>query len=93
MHPNAQLFIERWGALGKKVDTEHYSVKFKSKKQYDKFKQYALSLAEPYYVFEGDVLDAIKINRQYNGFIELVVWTEFEITNVLAKLLKLRTDY
>ena len=88
-----QLFIERWGALVKKVDTEHYSVKFKSKKQYDKFKQYALSLAEPYYVFEGDVLDAIKINRQYNGFIELVVWTEFEITNVLAKLLKFRTDY
>lgn len=88
-----QLFIEQWDTLVKETDTKQYSVKFKSKEQYNKFKRYALELSAPYYVFEGDVIDSIKILREYDGIVELFPWTDFEIKNVLAKILKLRTDY
>lgn len=88
-----QLFTEQWDTLVKETDTKHYSVKFKRKEQYNKFKRYALELSEPYYIFEGDVIDSIKILREYDGVVELFPWTDFEIKNVLAKILKLRTDY
>ena len=88
-----RLFTNEWDTLVTQPDEEHYSVKFKTKCQYNKFKRYALALSEPYYIFEGDVLDSLKIHREYDDFVELVLWTDFEITNVLAKILKLRTDY
>lgn len=88
-----QVFANEWDTLVTQIDAEHYSVKFKTKHQYNKFKRYALTLSKPYYIFEGDVIDSLKIYREYDGFVELVLWTDFEITNVLAKILKLRTDY
>lgn len=52
-----------------------------------------LDLAKQYYVFEGDVLDVIRIKREYDGIVELEPWDSFDVMNVLAKLLGLRTDY
>ena len=52
-----------------------------------------LTLAKHYYAFEGDVLDVIRIKREYDGIVELEPWNSCDVTNVLAKILGLRTDY
>lgn len=70
-----------------------YSVIFCDSENYYEFKEYALNLSKPYFIFEGDVLDLIRIQREYDGIIELNDFNSFDITNVLAKILGLRTDY
>lgn len=87
------LFENKWNATCNKLNTKYYSVKFKERSDYECFKTFALTLAKPYYVFEGDVLDIIRIKRECDGIIELEPWNSFDITNVLAKVLGLREDY
>ncbi len=91
--PILEQFEKKWGAICSKIDAKHYSVKFMGKSVYEDFKHFALNLAKPYYIFEGDVLDVIRIKREYDGIIELEPWNSFDVTNVLAKILGLRTDY
>ena len=86
-------FEQKWGVICSKVDANHYSIKFIERSAYESFKHHALALAKPYYVFEGDVLDVIHIKREYEGIVELEPWNSFDVTNVLAKILGLRTDY
>lgn len=86
-------FEKKWGAVCSKPDAKHYSIKFKDRETYEQFKNYALTLAKPYYIFEGDVLDVIRIRREYDGIVELEPWNSFDVTDVLAKILGLRTDY
>lgn len=57
------------------------------------FKEYALSLAKGKFVFEGDVLDMLKIKREYAGIVEIGPLNSFDITSTLAKVLGLRNDY
>lgn len=59
----------KWDIVVSRIDKEYYSVKFKSYIEYNRFKEYALKLSKPYYIFEGDVLDLIRIEREYNGII------------------------
>ena len=68
-------------------------VRFDDEKLYNAFKNYALNLSRPYYIFNGDVLDLVRIEKVYDGVIELQRWDSFDITNVLAKILGLRKDY
>lgn len=86
-------FEKKWGAVCSKLDATHYSVKFKEREAYEQFKNYALTLAKPYYIFEGDVLDVVRIRRENDGIVELEPWNSFDVTDVLAKILGLRTDY
>lgn len=87
------LFEQKWDAICNKADAKHYSVKFKERAAYESFRHFALTLAKHYYVFEGDVLDVIRIKREYDGIVELEPWNSCDVTNVLAKILGLRTDY
>lgn len=73
--------------------TEGYVIRFEDKKSYERFKKYSLNLSKPYYIFEGDVLDILRIDREFEGIIELKPWNSFDVTNVLAKILGLRNDY
>ena len=50
-------------------------------------------MAKPHYVFEGDVLDLIRIHREYNGIVELMPVNSFDITSTIAKILGIRDDY
>lgn len=86
-------FKNQWNAIYSKINFQYYSVKFKEQKDYELFKNFALKKAKPYYIFEGDVLNIIRIKKSYNGIIELEPWNTFDITNVLAKILGFRTDY
>lgn len=49
-------------------------VRFKDTKSYKSFKRYALELSKPYYHFEGDVLDLVRVEKEYEGIIELKSW-------------------
>jgi non-specific serine/threonine protein kinase len=68
-------------------------VRFDDEKLYNAFKNYALNLSRPNYKINGDVLDLVRIEKVYDGVIELKPWDPFDITIVLAKVLGLRNDY
>lgn len=72
------------------MNDNNYLVRFKSREEYIKFRNYSLNLAKPYYIFEGDVLALLRINRSADNIIELYPLGEFEIMNVLAKILGMR---
>lgn len=86
-------FEDEWKITYSKIASSCYSIKFNSIEQYEKFKNYSLELAKPYYIFEGDVLDLIKINREYGGVVELKPIDSFGINNTIAKIIGLRNDY
>lgn len=86
-------FQSKWDIVVGKINTNYYSVKFESYTEYSRFRDYALELAKPFYIFEGDVLDIIKIEREYHGIVELKPLGSFDIENTLAKILGLRNDY
>ena len=83
-------FSNRWNALCSMIDENHYSAVFSSREDYEAFKEYALALAKPHYVFEGDVLDIICIRREHEGIVELEPLNEWDITYVLAKIVGLK---
>lgn len=84
---------EQYDALYDKADFKHYYVRFKTTDEFDKFKNYALELSRPYYVFEGDVEKVIRVRRKSHGIVELEPLDSFDITSTLAKILGLRSDY
>ncbi len=86
-------FRMNWDAVISKITDESYSLKFHSLEEYRRFKSYALELSRPHYIFEGDVLDLIKIEREYNGIVELKLLNSFDIESTLSKILGLRSDY
>jgi len=86
-------FKKLWKISYNRIDGEIYSIKFRSYKQFDKFREYALQLSKPYYVFEGDVLYIVNHYGYANGIVEIKLGRIFDIPNTLAKILGLRTDY
>ena len=56
-------------------------------KDYEEFKTFALDLAKPHYIFEGDVLDLLRVNRESQGIVELNPWDDFDIKMTLAMIL------
>ena len=85
-------FIERYKAVITKKDGG-FLVRFEDSKLYNDFKKYALELSKPYYLFNGDVLDLVRVEKEYEGIVELKLWNSFDIKNVLAKILGSRKDY
>ena len=85
-------FKEKYNIIYRKKDSK-YSVLFSDYKKYLEFKEFAIDLARPHFIFEGDVLDIIKIKRSYDGIVELYDLDSFEVRNVLAKILGFRKDY
>lgn len=85
-------FIEEYNPVITRRE-EDFLVRFTDEKLYNNFKNYALELSKPYYIFEGDVLDLVRVEKEYEGIIELKLWNSFDVTNVLAKILGIRKDY
>lgn len=84
-------FKEKWGISYNKINDEYCIVRFKNRQTYDNFKIEALKISKNNYIFEGDVLDLIRINREYDGVIELMPLDySFSISNTLAKILGMR---
>ena len=87
------ILQEQYDIFYTKADIKHYYVRFKTIDAFDNFKNYALELSHPHYVFEGDVEKVIQIRRKYHNIVELEPLSSFDITNTLAKILGLRDDY
>lgn len=87
------ILKEQYDVFYTKADFKHYYVRFKTIDAFDNFKNYALELSHPHYVFEGDVEKVIQIRRKYHNIVELEPLSSFDITNTLAKILGLRDDY
>ena len=87
------ILKEQYDVVYSKADFKHYYVRFKSIDAFEKFKNHALELSRPYYIFEGDVEKVIRVRRKYRNIVELEPLDSFDITNTLAKILGLRNDY
>lgn len=85
-------FINKYNAVVTKKDNG-FLVRFENGKLYNDFKKYALELSEQYYIFNGDVLDLVRVEKEYDGIIELKLWNSFDIKNTLAKIVGFRKDY
>lgn len=81
---------KKWKIICNKLDEDDYSVKFKSYKEYEKFRKYALELASPYYIFEGDVLHILEYPNFVGNMVELKLGRIFDIPDTLAKIVGLR---
>ncbi len=88
-----KVFKEKYDVCYFKSNFNHYYVMFNSLEEFRKFKNYALKLSKPYYIFEGDVKELVQIKRKYNNIVEIEPLNSFDIINTLAKILGLRTDY
>ncbi len=86
-------FKEQYDTVYEKADFKHYYIRFKTIDSFVDFKNYALELSHPHYVFEGDVEKVIRIRRRYHDVVELEPLDSFDITNTLAKILGFRSDY
>jgi len=87
-----EVFKKRWKISYNRIDDKIYSIKFRSFKQFDKFRKYALQLSKPYYIFEGDVLDIVNNYDYANGIVEIKMERIFDIPNTLARILHIRND-
>lgn len=79
-------FQAKWGISFGKIDANYYSVSFSSKDTYIQFKNFALAFSKNDYVFEGDVLDLLRIQREFLDIVELYPLGDYEINYVLARL-------
>lgn len=83
-------FQKEWKVICNKLDEDDYSIKFKTYKQYEKFRKYALELSSPCYIFEGDVMHILEYPNFVGNMVELKLSGTFDIPNTIAKIVGLR---
>lgn len=83
-------FQKKWKVACNKFNDEEYSIKFKTYRQYEKFRKYAIELSSPYYIFEGDVMHVLKYPNFIGDMVELKLGRIFDIPDTLAKIVGLR---
>ena len=79
-----------WDASWTERADGNYSVHFRSEAEFARFRAHARSIAQPYYAFEGDVIDLLRPEAEYDDLVAFVWEPVFEISVVLAKVLGLR---
>ncbi len=88
-----EAFQSEWEITYGKREKKHYVVTFASKKEYVRFKTFALEVSKKDFVFEGDVLEVLRIEREYAGIVELHPLNDFDVKSVLARLLGIKNEY
>jgi hypothetical protein len=81
---------KKWKVICNRLDEDAYSIKFKSYKQYEKFRKYALELSSPYYIFEGDVMHILEYPNFVGNMVKLKLGRIFDIPDTIAKIVGLR---
>lgn len=85
-----ETFENSWNvSSGKRVDGS-YAIHFRSLDEYERFREEARAIAAPYYAFEGDVLDLLQTDAEYDDLVALTWEPTFDIRITLAKILGLR---
>ncbi len=81
------ILAKQWSvSTGERVDSK-FSVHFRSRAEYERFKAEALRIASPYDSFEGDVRDLLRPVAQHDDLVALVWDREYDIRSTLAKVL------
>lgn len=88
--PILEEFKNKWDVSYAKQSDGRYSIHFRSRDEYELFRKQALAVAAPDYVFEGDVLDLLRPEDEYDDLVALIWEPTFDIPNTLAKALGLR---
>lgn len=83
-------FRHEWNITYSQIDDDYYSIKFSTINQFKKFSRYALSIAKPHYIFEGDVLDILRDPNYVGNMVELKLGKVFDIPNTIAQVLGLK---
>jgi serine/threonine-protein kinase len=88
--PVLEELKNKWDASYAKQSDGRYSIHFRSGDEYESFRKQALSVAASDDVFEGDVLDLLRPEDEYDDLVALMWEPTFDIPNTLAKVLGLR---
>ncbi|NGM64187.1 serine/threonine-protein kinase [Sphingobacterium sp. SGR-19] len=83
-------FQQKWKISFSKLKNESYSVRFATYKQFEKFRDYALELAKPHYIFEGDVLSVLQDPIFVGNMVELKVGRVFDIPHTIAQIIGMK---
>ncbi|MFI3167842.1 MAG: serine/threonine-protein kinase [Bacillota bacterium] len=83
-------FKLKWGIIFQQVGINEFTIMFQAKSSYDDFVKFSIDTAKGYYIFEGDVLDILRVENEYDGIVQVKNFNTFDITNTLAKILKIR---
>lgn len=86
-------FEKKWKVICYKLNEDEYSARFRTYKQYEKFRKHALELSKNYYIFEGDVIDFLKNPNFIGNMVELKFGATFDIPHTISKILGLREIY
>jgi serine/threonine-protein kinase len=89
-------FQRQWKIIFNKIDEDYYSIKFKSYRQFEKFRKHVITISKsPVAVgaIEGDILDLIKHYKFANGIVEIELSKVFDIPRPLPIILGLKNDY
>lgn len=81
-----QKFVEKYNATDS-IDKDKVVIRFNKQEDYQRFKAYALTLVEPNSFFESAVKSLTRINREFEGIVELKSWDDYDIGITLAKVL------
>lgn len=83
-------FEKKWKVFCYKLNEDEYSVRFRTYKQYEKFRKHARELSKNYYIFESDVIEFLKNPNFFGTMVELKFGAIFDIPHTIAKILGLR---
>lgn len=84
-----ETFKNTWAvSFAERVDGK-YSIHFRSHEEYERFCTEARAIAARHYVFEGDVLDLLRPEADYDDHVALVWEPIYDIRITLAKILGL----
>jgi serine/threonine protein kinase len=89
---NTLLALEsKWDVSVGEIVGGDYSVMFRSRERYRSFHDEVLALAEPGSVFEGDVLNLLRPEAEYDDLVALTWDRDFDVAITLGKILGTRT--
>ncbi|MEU0265204.1 serine/threonine-protein kinase [Nocardioides sp. NPDC006303] len=88
--PVLDALKESWDVSITRMDDHLFSVMFRTPSEYQRFREHALGLATPHYVFEGDVMGLFRGAVYADGITQLTLTSEFDVCSTLAKILGLR---
>jgi len=89
-------FQQQWQIIFNKIDETYYSIKFKSYRQFERFKKHVHKVANSHEKdgpIKNDILNIVKECNCANGIVEIKLSLVFDIPLPLQIILGLKTNY
>jgi serine/threonine-protein kinase len=89
-------FQQQWQIIFNKIDETYYSIKFKSYRQFERFKKHVHKVANSHEKdgpIKNDILNIVKECNYANGIVEIKLSLVFDIPLPLQIILGLKTNY